>query len=382
MLPVFPDPRVFRPAAAAPDDVRHWYDLAGATLDAETSARAEAHAAVLARELRTALSDAPEVVEDAIEQPPSSAIGRQLWRTCDAVWDASSDVQPGGLIVTPFAIPLVLVVAASATAGASDSAGVLPEPDRIAQILREAGAVGGSETLAISSALVGASALRIRHFAAWRALHDIPSGPLPVSPSLFTPAAITVEPGPERVHLRFLIGTAFAGRKLDLPADATIARWGAKLTGELVRQLGGPAFTLLPLARAPGRMLPARHEGVVAQRDVGAQLFATNAIRKLRSSVGEPVAVISAHRAGDAIGGGELRVSLSSALDEREAEGFRCPVHPIEAITAPLRMLIDLLHDCRVSDVRLLAGVHPDESPSGMRLFFRPDTIPEGALLQ
>ena len=114
-----------------------------------------------------------------------------------------------------------------------------------------------------------------------------------------------------------------------------------------------------------------------AQRDVSAQLFASNALRQLRASVGEPVAVISAHRADDAPGGGELRLSLSSVLEPRDAQGFRCPVYPWERVVDVATMLVELLRDCRVGDIRAVAGVHADrDALTGGPLLFKPETIP------
>jgi hypothetical protein len=143
--------------------------------------------------------------------------------------------------------------------------------------------------------------------------------------------------------------------------------------------LGGGRVSVLALARAPARLLPAVQAGRAAQREVSAQLFASNAIRKLRASVGEPSAVISAHRAADAPGGGELRLSLSSPFETRDAEGFRCPLYVVDRVGDVLSMLTALLADCRVTDVRVVAGVHADRvAGSGMPLLFKPDTLPEG----
>jgi len=110
---------------------------------------------------------------------------------------------------------------------------------------------------------------------------------------------------------------------------------------------------------------------------VSAQIFAGNALRKFRGAVGEPTAVISAHRAPNAPGGGELRLSLSSPFEPRAAEGFRCPLHPLDRVGDVATMLIDLLRDCRVSDIRVLPGVHADRAAeTGLPLLFKPDTIP------
>jgi hypothetical protein len=89
--------------------------------------------------------------------------------------------------------------------------------------------------------------------------------------------------------------------------------------------------------------------------------------------------VISAHRCAASPGGGELRLSLSSPFDARQAEGFRCPLFPPDRATDVATMLLDLLHDCRVTDVRVIAGVHADRHPgTGLPLLFRADATPDG----
>ena len=134
----------------------------------------------------------------------------------------------------------------------------------------------------------------------------------------------------------------------------------------------------LPLNRASAAVKAGR----AAQREVSAQLFASNAIRKLRASVGEPSAVISAHRAAGAPGGGELRLSLSSPFEPRDAEGFRCPLYASDRVGDVLAMLQGLLADCRVSDVRVVAGIHADRvEGTGLPLLFKPDSLPGGAAL-
>ena len=103
----------------------------------------------------------------------------------------------------------------------------------------------------------------------------------------------------------------------------------------------------------------------------------SNAIRKLRAATGEPAAVISAHRAAGAPGGGELRLSLSSPLDARPVEGFRCPLFATDRVDDVAAMLGDLLRDCRLAYVRILPGVHADRDPqTGLALLFRADAVP------
>jgi hypothetical protein len=125
-----------------------------------------------------------------------------------------------------------------------------------------------------------------------------------------------------------------------------------------------------PRARAPP--LAGARAGRIAHREIALQLYAANAIRALRASVGEPSAVVSAHRTAE----GELRLSLSSPFGPREAEGFRCPLFPFERVEDVVAAIVDLMRECRVADVRVLDGVHPDrDAVTGLPLFFRADAI-------
>ena len=73
------------------------------------------------------------------------------------------------------------------------------------------------------------------------------------------------------------------------------------LAQELSRQLATAGLSVLALPRPPQGPLLALQHGRAAQREVGAQLFASNAIRRFRARVGEPSAVISAHRCAAAL---------------------------------------------------------------------------------
>ena len=69
-----------------------------------------------------------------------------------------------------------------------------------------------------------------------------------------------------------------------------------------------------------------------------------------------------------------MRLSLSSAFDPRQAEGFRCPLFPADAVDDVVSMLVELMRDCRVDDVQVLPGVHPDrDAATGVTLLFKSD---------
>jgi len=295
------------------------------------------------------------------------------------VWREGTSGREGGLTLALFALPVVIVAGRDAAQAQSHPA-VLREPSRLATILREHRALGGREAFALASALVGLDAFepqRLPELYRWQRLPEVGAAGAPQPPRDLRPAPIEIrEPG-ESVHLRFVVGSLLSRPDVDLLARTEVGPWGVPLTKALSSELALPGASVLAIPRAPQRPLPAVAAGRAAQREVGAQLFATNAIRKLRAAAGEPTAVISAHRAPDAPGGGELRLSLSSPFAPRDAEGFRCPLYPIDRVSDVAAMLVDLLTDCRVTDVHVVAGVHPDRDPAtGRTLLFKLDTLP------
>ncbi|MGH8852381.1 MAG: hypothetical protein ACREYD_15435 [Casimicrobiaceae bacterium] len=367
------DPRVFpahADAAQAP-----LFQLAEASLAASSTLRSDE----IDRTLVTALVRRLEggdgsFLAELVAAAPSAPVARHLWRRSIDAWrEASRGERRDRLAATLFALPLVLVAAGAD--GDAAIVGILGDRERVAAILREHRALGGGETFALASPLVAADAFdlaRLPQLLAWQ--RQAASGA--VDHLDLHPTPLAVNGRQEGVHLRFLVGVALAGPNADLLRETAPAGWAMPLAQELARQLAGPGYTVLVLPRAPQPPLAALQQGRGAQREIGAQLFASNAIRRLRASVGEPSAVISAHRSAGAPGGGELRLSLSNPYDSRQAEGFRCPLFAGERVADIAQMLADLLRDCRVADVQALPGVHPDRDPAtGMTLLFRADAI-------
>jgi len=382
------DPRVFRGVDTAPAEAANLYRLAEASLGAQTAPTADAADRALRAALQARLGSDGAFLAALVGEAPSVAVARHVWRLLEALCRPAA-VPEGALAVTVFAIPLVVVAGVEGATTTETLPAILPDPGALGAILAAHGALGGNRSFGLANALVAADAIdiaRIPDARAWQQLPATPvdlqaAGPVRAPPAL-APAPIPVAAGREGVSLRFVVGTALARADADLLADATVGKWGIPFTQELGRQLGGGRVPVLALPRAPQRLLPAVQQGRAAQREVSAQLFVGNALRRLRASVGEPAAVISAHRAPDAPGGGELRLSLSSPFEPRDAEGFRCPLHPLDRAGDVAAMLAQLLGDCRVADVRVLAGVHPDRDPgTGLRLLFKPGTLPAAAVL-
>ena len=378
-----PDPRSFPDAAAAPAAAAALYLCAQASLAADTGAAADA----LDRDARAALGEmlagGANALPALLAGSPSVAVARHLWRQLDAAWRDAATERDAGLAVTVFAVPVVIVAGLEATRGERTLPAVLASPEKLAAILREHRALGGNQSFALGNVLVATEAIDVAALAQllqWRRLPDAQAGGGALPARVLAPAPLVLAAGSEAVHLRFLVGSALARPGTDLLADARVGPWGLAFAQELARQIGDGVATVLALPRAPQGLVQAVWQGRLVQREAAAQIFAGNALRKLRASVGEPTAIISAHRSADAAQGGELRLSLSSPFEPREAEGFRCPLYPQDRVGDVATMLADLLRDCRVADIRMLGGVHPDRDPAtGLPVLYKPGTIPPPA---
>ena len=364
-----PDPRAW-PVACAPRAVA-LHRTAQAAIDAGTGRGGD----VAAAEARTALqrllsSDDGLALGEAYASAPSVPVARYLWHLLeDAERDASSRTTLHTVLA---ALPVIVISALDATDGRMTLSGVVPDPRALEALLRDEREFGGAQTFALSPTLVGGDVLepRLPHLLA-SSMPQVRDGNT-LTPLDFAPSPIDVEGGSERVHLRFIMAAVLAAPGGAPLRETSIARWGMPFAQALARQLAASGMSLLALPRPPRGLVGALQEGRAAQREVSAQLFASNAIRRLRASVGEPTAIVSAHRAADAPGGGELRLSLSSPFAPREAEGFRCPLYPYEPVQDVAAMLVALLRDCRVTDVRVRAGVHADADPTtGGPLLFK-----------
>jgi hypothetical protein len=368
-----PDPRVFVSLGDAAPLAARLHRLAAASLEADVGARADALDSEIRAAIRAEIEDGGSALAPLLESAPSIAIARHLWRQLDAACRPVAD--EGGVALTLFALPVVIVAGSERASAEATLPGVIAEPRRLVEMLERHGALGGNRSFGLSEALVAAESIefpKVAELFAWQRVAD--GSATPRAP---TPAPLRVSSGGESVHLRFLIGTAVASSGIDPVAASDVGGWGLPLARELGRHLAAPGVTVLALPRAPNRPLPAARLGQIAQREVTAGIFCANALRRIRATAGEPVAVISAHRCAAAPRGGELRLSLASPFAERGAEGFRCPLHALDRVQDVVTMLTELLSDCRVDDIRAVAGVQPDRDPAtGQPLLFRHDTIP------
>lgn len=375
-LSILADPRVFPDARAAALNDAKLHALAAESLAAGSRQRADALDSEIRGLLAARIRGNEAAIGPLFTSAPTVAVTRHLWRQLDAAWQETAAPHEG-LAFVVFALPIVIVSGIANAPAEVMHPGILDDANGLAAILEEHGALGGSRTIALSNALVATDAIDLPRVAELFAWQTLPASGIQVSPHALTPSPLIVPQGREGVHLRFVVGSLLGQPGADPFADPEVGAWGVPFAKALSRELAVGGASVLALPRAPQRPLPAVRSGLVAQREVGAQIFASNAIRKLRASVGEPSAVISAHRVPGVPGGGELRLSLSSPFAPRDAEGFQCPLYPMDRVGDVAAMLGELLADCRVTDVRVAAGVHPDRDPAtGVTLLFKPDTLP------
>ncbi len=318
--------------------------------------------------------NATDTIQSALDAAPSLAVLRHLTRRlADAHVGAGRIDGDDGLPRSVFAIPIVIVAGSAAPA---QIPGAVPDVGELIGIMKAHGALRGNQSFVLSNSLTSAATFALSALTPtldwWRGA--------PGAPAAVPPSRMNVPAGQETAFLRFMIGTAVAGPNVNLFTERELGAWGMPFTQALSKQLTAPNLTVLAMPRPAAIPLAALLVGQTAQREVALQLFAANAIRKFREKVGEPNAVISAHRTAD---GGEVRLSLSNPFDEKGAEGFRAVLHANERAQDVAQNMRELMEMCKVEDVLTLADIYPDAEPNtGMTLFFKPESIADAPALR
>lgn len=294
-------------------------------------------------------------IRAALSGAPPAAARRVALALDDAMARARGDVG-----VSLFAIPLLIVAGAR---GKMMVPGALPEIGKVSALLEQHGAIGVTRNFGLGNALVSADALdALSPSALWRAAADPSQRPLPAA---LQPEPIAVAGSREQVHLRFITGAGLTPQHLPsfLESASNIGTWGMALTKELSRQLAQSGLEILPIPRPPQPLVCAAQAGRRAQLEAALSLFLGNTLRRFRMAVGDPEAVLSAHRLDG--GAGELRLSLSTPLDDSLFEGFAWPLQPQDEAADVSQLIQATLDECRVKNVTLLDRVLPDRLPGG-----------------
>jgi hypothetical protein len=267
-------------------------------------------------------------------------------------------------VARALALPVVLVAGA---AGSAIVPGRLNDVGALQALFDRTQALGATRNFGLADALCTLEALQaLSPLAMLRAARaPDPNG----LAALLPPAPIRVQPRNEQAHLRFVLGmgiTAAHSPGLHETA-ADIGRWGQECAQLLQRQLGVKGVQLLAMPRPPMDLLHAVPAGRHAQLETALNLFVSNALRRFRMAVGDPVAIVSAHA------GGEIRLSFSTPFAPDMHEGFSWPLHPYDDLDRVQRVIVDLCGDTRLDDVRVIAQLLPAQRSNGSPWYPRED---------
>ena len=363
------DPRCYATSADDP-----YVAIAEEWLPASSASQREAVSPALVRRYRGAMEQARDAeILRSLRRATSPEVYRCLASALDAaVHDADPDA---GVALRLFAIPLLVVTGGRAGA---EVPGVVPDIARVQRVLQDYSALGRIDNFGLGNALCEANALgalppsRLHALTRGRMADGIEALHLP-------PVSIRTAAPDEAVHLRFLTGAAV------VPADApsfretgsTIARWGLPLTQELAAQLKVPDLSVLPIPRPPASLIAALATGQIAREELDLQAFVSRALRRLRSAVGEPEAVIAAlesERSGlecnredceqqhSDSNGKYLALRFTSPFAADRVEVHRRSLHPGEDLSAVVADLLALLEACRVRSVAVLPDLQHAEA--------------------
>ena len=349
MTVALPDPRRFEPGAISPlmraaEDLAAAEDTSGQPLLME-----------LARKISAMLDSGDEsAVREAMQRPSSSAAARGLYRALDTALTPTT-AEYGGVNLHLFAIPVLLVVGAQVGVGAQTAqrvSGVLPEPDAIRSLFEQSGALGHCRNFGISNALAAIESVEAIPWSTLYSMAKAQSWDASLGLDL-APADVDVSAECETVHLRFFSGAALIPN--DAPAfvaaAGNVGRWGMQLTRELGKQLATPDISMLAIPRAPRSIVRATQEGWYAARELGFQLFLSNALRQARTRVGEPDVTISSGSDQS------IRIRLTSPFDDLLDQTYGWPLAQTDDLNEIAASISSLLDEVRVERIQVVPTV-------------------------
>lgn len=346
-MTALPDPRPAR--TLAPE-----HPLA-ASLDAwarapSTGARVEAQARLCHQIRRLLLRGDDESIRAALAGVAPGVQAAALTAALDAAVNGSDGESDPAVLARVFVLPILFVTGGKTPARVE---GAIPDIAAVNTLLQEAGALGAIENFGLGNALgslEAAAAVRPHDL-----LDVVRSLDGAKASALLAPAPIEVVSADEQVHLRFLAGASITPADLPtfLERAGQVGRWGMALSQLLARQLGEPGLSLLPLPRAPQPWFAGLEAGRLACEEIAFNLFATGAIRRIRSETGDPSAEIAA------TDDGHVRIDLVSPLDPLQRHGHVWQLGFADDLAQVELAIRDLLRDCRLEKVAVHEEIRP-----------------------
>ena len=310
---------------------------------------------------------------------PSVSVARHVWRALDAVWREATRAAASALEVTVFALPLSIVVGNEGASEGGSLSGVVEDADRLAAVLRDHGALSGNTTFALSNALVAAEAIdiaRLPAMLAWCRLPEahvagaaLPPRALPPAPMEFAPARIRAPAVHYRCRDCANRGGPHGGRRHGKVGHSVRARARrADCDGQASRCSRCRALRGACCRRS---RKAASRNGTWRRRSSRATPFASSAAR---SASRAPSSARIARPTRRGAGSSGFRCPRRSTRRQPKASAARSIRSIARTTSSPCSS--ELLRDCRVTDIRTLAGVHADRADGASApLMFKPESI-------
>ena len=286
-------------------------------------------------------------VREALAAPSSMAACRVLLQALQLALSPKSET--GGVNVRVFALPVLFVVGGAPAARVN---GAVPDVDEVRTLFETAGTLGHCRNFGLSNTLTDLGSLES---IPWSTLHAVARGDQwsGLAGLDLPPADIPVTANQETVHLRFLVGAALTpGDAPDfVEAAGDIGRWGMPLTQLLGRQLATQEVSLLAIPRPPGGLIAAARAGWHTAREMGFQLFLSNALREIRLRVGDPDVAISA------CSDHSIRIRLTSPFDDLFDQTYVWPLTLSDEFDEIVASIFALLQEAKVERIEVAAVV-------------------------
>ena len=302
-------------------------------------------------------------MRQALAAAPSHAAYVRIWRAlCTAIEKPGSEHAVAPRV---FAMPWVIVCSATTNVAIEC---VVHDLAPLTAVFEKHGVFGAGRSVGFSNALCAIETIEalppsaVSRWAHGDAPPDARDGE---RGNALPPAPIRLTRGDEAVHVRFLVGAAV------VPAHApditetgsNVGAWGTPALQAMAAQLKAPGAQLLPMPRPPAGLYSAAYAGRRQGLEAALNLFFSKTVRTMRLKVGDPSVTLAAHA------GGDIRLTLWTALDDSLVEGFRWPLHPLDDIAEIERIVAALAEECRLGEPAVLTDVLPDRTSTGAVLY-------------
>lgn len=272
-----------------------------------------------------------------------------------ALWHALNDIlaQPSAQgFAHIFAFPIVMVVGAK---GEAQLPVALGETGSFISMLQDQGLIAADAQCAVLPHLVHPESLASLSLSELYQLSQRTTSVEQGLPVKLLPAPIEFKD--EGVFVRYLVGVAMQPAHTEpvIKLGGSMGEWGMVAMKWLGDTLKTEGVTLFPIPLVPNVVPEALRQGAAMRLEVNLQVVASNTIRRLREKNLPVVAIASSHE------GGEIRFTFSTPGETKNMAAFVWPLAPLDALPRIEENFQMLMKECQVDDVRLIAGLQPNE---------------------